>query len=143
MILSNESLLSNNQKVTATALSTNIIDTGVKGTPIRGQAALAGDVAKGTPIEILVQVTEAFNNLTSLTVTVETGAADTLGTVLASETIVVANLKIGKRLNLRYLPDGVGRFLGVRYTVTGGTTPTTGKVTAGITLGVPSNVVGV
>lgn len=142
MILSNESLMSNQQAVTATALSTNIIDTGELGTPVRGVAALRGDVGKGTPIEVLVQVTEDFNNLTSLKVAIETGTTASLGTVLAEETIAVADLVAGKRSNLRYLPTGANRFIGIRYTVTG-SAPTTGKVTAGVTQGIPTNIVGV
>lgn len=142
MILSNESLLSNAQAVTVTAVSTNVIDTGVKGTPVGGSVAFAGDVGKGTHIPFVVQVVEDFATLTSLTIAVETGAADTLGTVLSSQTIPVAGLKKGTRIALDVVPDGVQRFLGVRYTVTG-TTATAGKVTAGVTHGYGDNIHGV
>lgn len=142
MILSNESLLSNAQAVTATGLSTNVIDTGAKGTPVGGKAALLGDVGKGTKIPFVAQVVEAFDKLTSLTISVETGASASLGTVLSSQTILLADLTAGKRIALDVVPEGVLRYIGVRYTVTG-TTPTTGKVTAGITHGAGNNVHGV
>lgn len=142
MILSQQSLFSDNQAVTATAVSTNVLDTGEPGTPTWGQVPFANDVALGTPVEILVQVTESFATLTSLTITVETGTSSSLGTVLSSNTIVLADLVAGKRLPIRFLPAGCKRYIGVRYTVTG-SNATAGKVTAGVTAGVPSNVHGV
>lgn len=144
MILSAQQLFSDNQAITATAVSTNKIDLGVRGTPYGAVAALTGDKGKGQPIPVLVQVTEAFNTLTSLTVTLETSANADLSspTVIATETIALAGLTVGKMLNLNYLPKGVtGRYLGVRYTVTG-TNPTLGKITAGISMGNQTNQYG-
>jgi len=87
-------------------------------------------------------VTEDFNTLTSLTISIETGSTTSLGTEIASQTIVLADLSAGKQMNLRILPNGIKeRYLGVRYTVTG-TPPTTGKVTAGISMGNQTNVTG-
>ena len=142
MILSNQSLFSNDQAVTATAVSTNVIDTGEKGTPTWGSVAFAGDIGKGTPIPLEVAITEDFATLTSLTIAVETGATDALGTVLLSQTVAVADLKAGKRLNFKVVPEGVNRYLGLRYTVTG-TNATTGKIKAGISHGGGNNVQGV
>lgn len=143
MILSNENLFSDNQAITATALSTNQIDLKEKGTPVGGVSALIGDPALGNPVEIVIQVTQAFNNLSSLKVAVETGATSSLGTVVADTTVPLAKLKAGNRVPIRFLPEGItGRYVGLRYTVTG-TAPTAGKVIAGVTLGNQTNVVGV
>lgn len=142
MILSAQQLFSDDQAITATAISTNVVDLGVADTPYGGKAALKQDVGKGTPVPILIQVTEAFNTLTSLTITLETGATTSLGTVLNSEVVTLANLIVGKQTFMQFLPNGVtSRYLGVRYTVTG-TSPTLGKVTAGISGGNQTNIVG-
>lgn len=142
MILSAQQLFSDDQAITASADSTNVIDLGAPGTPYGAAAALNQDIGKGAKIPLLVQVTEAFDNLTSLEVKLSTGAATTLGTTIASQTILLADLVAGKQLNLDFLPNGiVERYLGMEYVVTG-TTPTAGKVTAGITMGVQTNVTG-
>ncbi|MEW7988265.1 MAG: Bbp16 family capsid cement protein [Candidatus Thiodiazotropha endolucinida] len=139
MIFSAQQLFSDNQAIVATARSTNVIDLGVPGTPPRGAAPLNQDVGKGTPIPINVQVTEDFNNLTSLDVAIEVGATEALGTVVATQNILLADLVAGKTLNLQCLPNGVDqRYLGLRYTVTG-TAPTAGQIHAGITMGNQTN----
>lgn len=143
MILSAQQLFSEAQAITATALSTNVLDLGAAGTPYGGKAALNHDIGKGAKIPVLVQVVTDFATLTSLTITVETGAvAGTLGTVLATETILAADLVAGKQMNMQVLPDGaVGRYLGVRYTVNG-SNATAGAITAGISMGNQTNVHG-
>tara|TARA_R110002153_G_scaffold101714_2_gene237970 strand:- start:10626 stop:11057 length:432 start_codon:yes stop_codon:yes gene_type:complete len=142
MILSAQQLFSSNQAITATAISTNVIDLGVAGTPFGAASALNMDVGKGTEIPLLIQVTEAFNTLTSLTITIEVGSTTALGTAVVSTTILLANLKAGKQAAMVCLPKDINaRYLGVRYTVAG-TNPTAGKITAGITMGVQTNVTG-
>jgi hypothetical protein len=144
MIISANLLFSDDQAITATAVSTNVIDLGARDTPFRAAAALNGDIGKGEPVPILIQITEAFNNLTSLTITLETGpnADMSSSTVLETQTILLAALTKGKQANMRFLPNGVtGRYLGVRYTVSG-TAPTTGKVFSAITAGVQTNFTG-
>lgn len=142
MILSAEQLFSDDQAITATAVSTNVIDLGAAGTPYDAAAALNQDIGKGTPVPLLIQVTEAFNNLTSLKIAIETGSTTSLGTVVIDATIVLANLTVGKQFPLMFLPRDIAeRYLGVRYTVTG-TAPTTGKITAGISAGNQTNVTG-
>lgn len=143
MIFSAQQLFSDDQAVTATARSTNVIDLGVPGTPYGAAAALNQDVGKGAEVPLLVQVTENFNNATSVAIAVETGATDTLGTVILSQTIALADLKAGKQMSLQVLPRDIKeRYLGIRYTVNGATAPTTGKFTAGITMGNQTNVSG-
>lgn len=144
MILSNQLLLSDDQAITATAVSTNVIDLGVAGTPYDAVASLNQDVGKGSHVPVLIQVTEDFATLTSLTVTIEASANDDLSssTVLSSETIAVADLVAGKQTFVQCLPNGADqRYLGVRYTV-GGTNATAGKITAGISMGNQTNVTG-
>jgi len=143
MIFSAQQTLSDQQAVTATALSTNVIDLGVKGTAYGAKAAFVGDVGLGNKVPFLVQVTEDFDNLTSLKIAIETGSTTSLGTEIVSQTIVAANLLAGKQFVLDCLPNDITeRYLGVKYTVTG-TAPDNGKVTAGITMGNQTNVTGV
>ena len=142
MILSAQQLFSDDQAITASADSTNVIDLGVAETPYGGQAALNDDVGKGAKIPLLVQVTEDFDNLTTLEIKLSTGATTALGTTIASQVISLADLLEGKQLNLDYLPNGIiERYLGMEYVVVG-TGPSVGKITAGITMGVQTNVTG-
>lgn len=144
MILSQQLSLSAAQAITATALSTNVIDLGVAGTPYDAVAPLNNDKGKGTAVPILIQVVQRFNNLTSLTVTIEVSANEDMSssTVLATEVIALADLVAGKQTFTQVLPNGVDqRYLAVRYTVTG-TAPTLGAVTAGISMGNQTNVTG-
>lgn len=129
MLLDQQALFSADQAITATAASTNVIDTGSN-----------KDVGKYGDIPLLMQVVEGFNNLTSLTVTVQTddnsafsSAADVL-----SMTIPLASLVLGYKSPVITLPMKMERYIRLNYTVTG-TAPTTGKVTAGITGGVQTN----
>lgn len=142
MIFSAEQLFSDDQAVTATAISENVIDLGIAGTPYAAVAPINQDVGKGTPVCVLIQVTEDFASNTDLTVTVEVGATTALGDVRATEVILVADLVAGKSTFLQYLPNGIDeRYLGVRYTV-GGSNATTGAITAGITMGNQTNFTG-
>lgn len=145
MITSAQQLFSNDQAVTATAISENVIDLGVRGTPYDAAAALAGDVGKGAGIPVLVQVTEDFATLTSLTFTIETSANADLSssTVLySSGAVAAASLVQGYKLPINVLPDGVtGRYLGIRYTV-GGSNATAGTVFAAISMGNQTNITG-
>lgn len=142
MILSAQQLFSDDQAVTATAVSTNVIDLGAPGTPYDAAAALNQDIGKGAGVPILIQVTEDFDNLTSLDIAIETGATTSLGTVVINKTVLLADLVAGYQFPVQILPNEINeRYLGLRYTVTG-TAPTTGQVTAGITMGVQTNVTG-
>ena len=144
MILSAQQIFSDDQAVTATAISTNVIDLGVAGTPYGAAAALNNDKGKGNKIPILCQVTTDFATLTSLTITVEVSAAAglTTPTVLFTQTIAVADLVAGKQISIDVLPnDATLRYLGVRYTVTG-SNATAGNITAGISMGNQTNTTG-
>ncbi len=142
MIFNNQELFSDKQAITATADSTNVIDIGVPGTPYDARGPLNYDIGKGTMIPLTVTVTEDFNNLTTLEISVQTGSTTGLGTEVASQTIALADLRAGALFNLVTLPIGVEeRYLGIVYTVAG-TAPTTGRVTAGITMGTQTNFTG-
>ncbi len=118
---------SDNQAITATANSENIIDLGKD-----------REIAAGNPVPLLVTVKEDFNNLTSLKVSVETSASsDMSGAVeLASSTVELANLKKGKMMPVSFMPAGNKGFVRLKYTVTG-TAPTKGKVSAYLTDALP------
>ena len=142
MIFSAQQLFSDDQAITGDADSTNVIDLGVPGTPYGAAAALNDDVGKGAKVPLLVQVTVDFNTLTSLNINLSTGATTALGTTIATQNILLADLVAGKQINLDFLPNGiVERYLGVEYDVVG-TDPTEGNITAGIVMGVQTNVTG-
>lgn len=142
MIFSLQQLFSDDQAITGDADSTNVIDLGVADTPYGGKAALNDDVGKGAKIPLLIQVTVDFNTLTSLNINLSTGATTALGTTIATQNILLADLVAGKQFNLDFLPNGiVERYLGIEYDVVG-TDPTEGNITAGIVMGVQTNITG-
>lgn len=133
MILDKQTLFSDQQAIVATAISENVIDLGV-----------AKDLGKGVPIPVLIQVTEDFNTLTSLTVDLEVddNAGMASAKVVQSVSVLLADLVAGKRIPPMYLPEGMDeQYTALRYTVVG-TNPTTGKITAGISMGNQTNITG-
>jgi len=145
MISSNQQIFSDKQAVTAAAVSTNVIDLGAAGIPYGAAAALNHDIGKGVKVPVLAQVTTAFGTaagMTALTVALETGATTALGTVVLSQTIMIADLVAGKQVSFDVLPNGsTERYLGFRYTpVTGNANA--GNITAEITMGNQTNTTG-
>lgn len=142
MIFSIQSLLSDAQAITATAVSTNVLDLRATGTPPGHSAALVRDIGAGPKIPLLVQVIEDFATLTSLTITLETSNADNLTSSRvhwSSGAVAVANLKKGWKVPILDIPLGPHlRYLGLRYTV-GGSNATTGKITAGLVGSIQTN----
>lgn len=142
MILDRTSLLSENQAVTATAASTNTLDLGAPGTPYGAPSALKRDIGRGEPVPFFVGVTEAFNNLTSLTIAIQTDstAAFSAPTTVFTQTYVLADLTPGQRhLQPDWWPTGsTGQFARMFYTVAG-TAPTTGRITAGTVMARQTN----
>ena len=145
MILSAQQLFSDDQAITASADSTNVIDLGVAGTPYGAAAALNQDIGKGNPISFLAQVTTAMTAAGSATlvINISTGATTALGTTIASVgPIAVADLVAGYQAAIQVLPNKITeRFLGVEYVVATGPM-TAGNITAGITMGNQTNVTG-
>ena len=135
MIFDKENLLSDSQAVTATAASTNILDLGATGKVVGGSVNLTRDIGKGLPLPIRVQITEAFNNLTSITFDLQfdDNSAFSSPKTVQSATVALAALTAGARVAaFDYLPVGADeRYCRLNYTVTGAA-PTTGKITAGV-----------
>ena len=115
---------SNEQAITATAISTNILDHG------------PGDVGPGQPIEVVVKVIEAFNTLTSLTIALETDGVEAFSSseiIQQTKAVLLAELVAGYEFRFSILPAHLERYTALRYTV-GGTDPTEGSITARLAL---------
>ena len=117
MLLDKQNLFSDNQAITATCYSTNVIKTG------------SYDVSY---IPIIIQVVEDFTGLSSLTVEIETSATSAFSssTSLVASTLLLAKLKAGARFPIAYLPKGNLGYMRIKYTVVG--TGTGGKIVAGV-----------
>lgn len=142
MILSAQQLFSDDQAITASADSTNVIDLGAPGTPYGAAAAINQDIGKGNPVTILVQVTTAMAaaGAATLTFNISTGATTALGTTIATVgPIAKADLVAGYQIPIQVLPNKINeRYLGIEYVVATGPM-TAGNVTAGITMGNQTN----
>jgi hypothetical protein len=121
MILDEQGLLSNKQAITASAASENILDFGKR------------EIAFGTPVEVYIQIAENFNNLTSLSVSVQTAVDEAFTTPvdLVEHTITLSKLKKGTVSTIKFLPKGNLGYIRLYYTVTG-TAPTSGAIFAAI-----------
>lgn len=131
MILDKQNTLSEEQAITATADSTNVIDTGAAG------------MNNGQAVELLAQVEEAFTAAGAATLTVSlvtaTDAAFTSPvTLLTTPAIPKATLVRGYQLPLSYLPANLLRYFKLVYTVATGPM-TAGKINAGIVLARQTN----
>lgn len=134
MIMDRSLLFSDGQAITATAASTNLIDLGATGTPYGG-TALIRDIGFGNYVPMVVTVTQSFNNLTSLTISIETddnASFSSATTVWTSPAYTLAQLATSAKYLLPDdFPVGVNeRYVRLKYTVAG-TAPTLGKITAG------------
>lgn len=121
-ILDRMNLFSNEQAITASAASTDILDLG----PNR-------DVGAGEVNTVLVQVTQTFDALTSLTATLQTASTENFSSPiqLTAATLALSSLTAGAKFPITTVPEGVLRYLRLYYTVAG-SSPTVGKVTAGV-----------
>jgi len=147
MILSLEDLLSDKQAITASAVSTNIKDFGLAGTPVNralptgGVAQLVADQGKGEPLPFLFQVNETFDALTSLEVQIQKSvdAAFTSPIVVQSQVLLLADLVIGQMGEIQWAPLKLDlQFMRMNYIVTG-SNPTVGQITAGFSMGNQTN----
>lgn len=134
-MLFDNNLFSDHQAITVDVASTNSLDFGANGTPVGNLGALVGDLGN-SGIEIVAQVTEVFNNLTSLKVSIQMDNDSAFGspvTLASSEAVLLADLKAGYRFRVPCdIPGGATeRYVRLYYDVTG-TAPTTGKIYAGI-----------
>ena len=122
-MLSNFDIFSDDQAITADAASTNYVD--------------VGDFAgRGEPVDVLIRVTEDFDLLTSLHVSVQ--QCDTTGgtyaDVASTAEVVLADLVVGYEFKIRFLPLVTQRYIKLHYDVTG-TAPTAGKIFAAVEAG--------
>ena len=127
MILNVQEMWSDDQAITTTAASTNVIDL----------AAIRG-VGTGVPVPIEVLVTVAFANGTSLQPILQTDNDEAFGSALALITgaaIATATLARGYRfVEFDFIPLAQAeRYLRFNYVVVG--TMNAGKITAGIVAG--------
>lgn len=129
MILDKTNEFSDGQTVTATAISTNVIDLNPSG------ANDELDIGAGEPVWLVVQVDETATAAGAATVTVslESSAAPGMTsprTHITTGAVALADLTAGSEIARFRLPGGdYLRYLGVRYTV--GTGPlTAGKFSA-------------
>lgn len=114
MIIDKENEFSDGQAVTATAISTNVIDLGL---------ADPGDIGAGDPVvvEFAVDVLPVSGAATTLVITLETSAAAALTTptvLYTHPSLLKAALAAGTKLRFA-IPGGKTwlRYFGVRYTV--------------------------
>ena len=118
--------VSEDQVVTASAVSTNTIDLSVN-----------RDIGEGKNLYMVFTVTADFATLTDLTFQILNDDSAALGspTVLASsDAIAAASLVAGKQVVLQIPPQIASKglqYLGAKYVV-GGSSATTGKVTTDI-----------
>ncbi|MBL4785215.1 MAG: hypothetical protein JKY49_07285 [Cohaesibacteraceae bacterium] len=146
MIFDTQNMFSNQQVLTASTGSTDVIDLGTTGIPYGNAEAIRREKGGGKKMPLLMQVTEDFNNLTSLEIKVQTSDDSAFGsgvlTHATSGAIPLANLKAGYQFNPDVVPlaqgEGMHRYMRVNYTLVG-TAPTVGKITAGITMGNQTN----
>lgn len=125
MILDEQGLFSDKQAITETCVSTNVLDMGYR------------EISFGTPVELFIQIAETFNNLTSLTIKIQSSKDEEFTDVvdLAEETIVAKDLVKGATSAIKFLPKGNLGYLRLSYTVIG-SAPTEGKILAGVVAGV-------
>lgn len=142
MIFNAEELFSDDQAITATAASTNVLDLGATGTVYGAAAAITRDIGPGEPIPLLIQVTETFATLTSLDVQIELDSTTTFtpdSTIDVQLAVPAATLVAGYKMPYIYVPNDVNlRYMRLKYTVNG-SNATAGKITAGIVAGVQTN----
>lgn len=138
MILDNQTLFSDRQAITATAVSTNVIDLG----PI--DVGVRRDIGPGKPIPVVVQVTADMAAAGAATLSVALQVDDNSGfaspkTVMTVGPVAVASLKAGYQIPLDYIPRGTDeRYLRLNYVVATGPM-TAGTITAGVTTGHQTN----
>lgn len=123
MITDDKATFSRDQAVTADAASTDYYDAGA-----------ATDLGAGEPIGLWARVTEAFNNLTSLGILLQSddNASFSSATTHWTKTVLLASLTLDAAIALPPIPPGTReRYWRLYYDVTG-TAPTTGKIDAGV-----------
>lgn len=130
MFIDSQAEFSADQALTATAVSTNVLDAGA-------------DLGAGRPIHILTQVTEDFAAVGAATLTVALQDSDDAAfsaprTLISGSAVAKASLTAGHRFGLGVLPADHKRYLRLNYTVATGPF-TAGKIEAGLVIDLPTN----
>lgn len=125
-----ETRLSNNQALTATAISTNVYDLGEN----------LGNLGAGEPVDFLVGVPVGFTGGTSVqaTIVVADDAALTTNPIVifSGPVVAIGDATAGTRLAAGKVPlHEKKRYIGFNYVVVG--TPTAGAVDAWMGLDIP------
>lgn len=130
MILDRQNLMSFNQAVTATAVSTDVIDL--------GPPMWAGSAGSDREIPVEATITEAFTaaGAATLTIEVQSSPVENFGSGvikhLITDAIPKASLGIGANIGKSLkLPPDVQRYVRLNYIVATGPF-LTGKITAGV-----------
>jgi len=131
MLLDGENQFSEDQVITASAPSTNVIN-------ITGM----GDLAKGQAVAMFVHVKEDFAALTSLAVQIQESddaAFTSPEEIVTSPAIILADLKVGYRFPLRFYPATTKPYQRLYYTVVGADA-TAGKISSGLVSDIQDSV---
>ena len=109
MILDEQGMFSNNQPITKTCVSENVLDMGNR------------EVSFGTPVELFIQIAEDFNNLTSLTIKVQTSKDEEFSDPvdLIEQIMKLVELKKGAEASIKFLPKGNLGYMRLNYEVDG------------------------
>lgn len=126
------------QAITATAVSTNVLDSRQSGLPA------TVDMGVGYPtVWLIVNVVQAFNTLTSLQIDLLSDSNSNMSTSPVthfSKTVLLAGLTAGAQVVRVQIPsDSYKEFIAVKYTVNG-SNPTLGSVLAFFTTDPQANV---
>lgn len=122
MLLDNENVFSDAQAITGDAVSTNVID------------MVKAGLAPGNDLNIVLNVEEDFDNLTSLDIEVQSCALEDFSSGVTTHQSInklLAALTNGTQVDVGPLLNGTLQYVRLNYNVNG-TDPTAGKVTAAI-----------
>ena len=132
----NSLMFSNAQAITATAVSQNVLDLGLPSVNPRSKAGARFPAVHaqlgGVINPIVIKVSQAFNNLTSLEVQLQASDDNsTFVTIATTGPQALATLSAGAEFGILGLPlRAKQRYYRLNYVVTG-SAPTAGVVTAG------------
>jgi hypothetical protein len=144
MIFDAQNLFSDAQAITASTVSTNVIDFGASGKPIGAAAAIRKDLGRGKKVNVRVQMVEAALAAGAATLTVDLQTDDNEAfssprVAWTSGAIPKASLVAGYVFSLESLARGTDeRFARLAYTVANGPL-TAGKITAGVVAATEDN----
>lgn len=129
MIFDKENMMSEDQAVTVTAASSNVIDLG-------NDSARVQALNEKGKLELMCQVTTLFAGGTSIVAELQSDDDVAFGsptTVLQSAAVVTASLKAGYQFPFSELPEINEQYIRMKYTVVG--TMSAGKITAALLVG--------